>query len=149
MRNIRQFNTMKAGRIFITIILSFLSVGLFAQHKSKSKVVKGYDAIYPFKNGKAKVEKGGKVGYINVSGEEFIPCKYDAIYPFEMGKAKVERNGKFGFINEAGEEVIEPKFDYIGPFKNGRAIVRYDGKLEVIDTEGNVLTEGNHGAPTQ
>jgi hypothetical protein len=60
----------------------------------------------------------------------------------------VERNGKFGFINEAGEEVIEPKFDYIGPFKNGRAIVRYDGKLEVIDTEGNVLTEGNHGAST-
>lgn len=139
---------MKAGRIFITLILSFLSVGVFAQHKSKNKVVKGYDAIYPFKNGKAKVEKGGKVGYINVSGEEFIPCKYDAIYPFELGKAKVERNGKFGFINEAGEEVIEAKFDYIGPFKNGRAIVRYDGKLEVIDTEGNVLTEGNHGAPT-
>ncbi len=147
MHNIRHLNTMKF-RIIITIILSIICLGSFAQNKSKSKVVKGYDAIYPFKNGKAKVEKLGKIGYINLTGEEFIPCKYDAIYPFEMGKAKVELNGKFGYINEAGEEVIEPKFDYIGPFKNGRAIVRQDGKLEVIDTEGNVLTEGNHGITT-
>ncbi len=138
---------MKA-KIFIILILSLLSISSFAQNRAKKKTVKGYDAIYPFKNGKAKVEKGGKMGYINVSGEEFIPCKYDAIYPFENGKAKVESNGKFGFINEGGEEVIEPKFDYIGPFKNGRAIVRIENKLEVIDSEGNVLTEGNHGVST-
>lgn len=131
------------------ILLIALFVGAFvcnstAQKAASKSKVNGYDAIYPFKKGKAKVEKNGKMGYIDMTGEEIIKCKYDAIYPFEDGKAKVEINGKFGFINELGEEIIEVKFDYIGPFKNGRAVVRYNGKLDIIDEEGLVITEGNH-----
>ncbi len=129
--------------IFLITILTLAFMSSSAQPKKKT-VAKGYDAIYPFIKGKAKVYKNGKYGYINMEGEEFIPCKYEEIYPFERGIAKVQRNGKFGYINEQGEEVIECKFDYIGPFKNGRAIVKLDGKLEIIDTEGTVITEGNH-----
>lgn len=133
---------MKKTALFITVFL-FACMLSNAQNKKKA-VAKGYDAIYPFVKGKARVEKNGKIGYINMEGEEFIPCKYEEIFPFEGGKAKVKRNGKFGYINEQGEEIIECKFDYIGPFKNNRAVVRQNGKLEIIDNEGNVMTEANH-----
>lgn len=136
---------MKKPLVLFLIFAGLTSYDAIAQKRTKGKTLTGYDAIYPFKNGRAKVEKNGKIGFIDMNGEEVIKCKYDAIYPFENGKAKVELNGKYGFINEQGEEIIEPKFDYIGPFKNGRAIVRFNGKLEIIDEEGNVLTEGNHG----
>jgi hypothetical protein len=131
--------------LLLLIIFCFANNYSNAQSKKKA-VAKGYDAIYPFIKGKAKVSKNGKYGYINMEGEEFIPCKYEEIYPFERGIAKVQRTGKYGFINEQGEEIIECKFDYIGPFKNGRAIVKLGGKLEIIDTEGTVITEGNHGS---
>jgi hypothetical protein len=96
--------------------------------------------------GRNVLTKDGKMGYINMEGEEFIPCKYEEIFPFENGKAKVQRATKYGYINEQGEEIIECKFSFIGPFKNGRAVVKLNGKLEIIDTEGAVITEGNHGA---
>jgi len=131
-------------KVFFLITILVLAVISGQAQPKKKVVVKGYDAIYPFIKGKAKVFKNNKYGYINMEGEEFIPCKYEEIYPFERGIAKVQRNTKYGFINDQGEEIIECKFDYIGPFKNGRAIVKLDGKLEIIDTEGTVITEGNH-----
>ncbi|MEI7978315.1 MAG: WG repeat-containing protein [Bacteroidota bacterium] len=131
--------------LLLLSILLFASTITYAQPQPrKKKVAKGYDQIYPFVKGKAKVVKNGKIGYINMEGEEFIPCKYEEIYPFEGGKAKAKRDGKYGFLNEQGEEIIECKFDFIGPFKNGRAVVKLDGRLEIIDTEGAVITEGNH-----
>ncbi len=130
--------------IILITIFSFAFVYSEAQGRKKA-FTKGYDAIYPFVKGKAKVLKNGKIGYINMDGEEFIPCKYEEIFPFENGRAKVQRNLKFGYINDTGEEIVECKFDYIGPYKNGRAVVKIDGRLEIIDTEGAVITEGNHG----
>ncbi len=133
-------------KIILLIPIFFFAFLISDAQPRKKAVAKGYDAIYPFVRGKAKVVKNGKIGYINMEGEEFIPCKYEEIFPFENGKAKVQRDSKFGYINEQGEEIIECKFDYIGPFKNGRAVVKLNGKLEIIDAEGNVMTEGNHGA---
>jgi hypothetical protein len=131
----------------ILLITIFSLAFLYSDAQTRKKAVaKGYDAIYPFIKGKAKVLKNGKLGFINMEGEEFIPCKYEEIFPFEGGRAKVLREAKYGYINEQGEEIIECKFSFIGPFKNGRAVVRLNGKLEIIDTEGTVITEGNHGA---
>ena len=130
--------------IFLCLVLPFLTNAQKTPKNNKKAVGKGYDQIYPFIKGKAKVVRKGKIGFININGEEFIPCIYDEVFPFENGKAKVMKNSLYGFINDEGEEIIECKFDYIGPFKNGRAIVKLQGKLELIDTEGSVITEGNH-----
>lgn len=119
--------------VFLMMIM-LLSMAVFAQ-KSK-KPASGYDVIHPFKNGIAKVEKDGKQGFINETGEEFVPVKYDQIYPWEKGRAKVEIAGKYGFINEAGEEYIPVKYDYIGPFKNGLAIVALSGRRGLINEAG-------------
>lgn len=123
-------------RITLILIL-FCTVGFTAHAQRKnSKVMKGYDAIYPFKNGRAKVEKAGKVGYINLEGEEVIAPLYDAIYPFDRGVAKVENLGKFGIINEEGEILLDPIYEYIGPNRNSLVIVTRDGKRGLVKITG-------------
>jgi hypothetical protein len=125
--------------LIISILLT--AVPAFAQKSAKPQ--SGYDVIHPFKKGIAKVEKDKKQGFINTTGEEFVPCKYDNIYPWEDGRAKVEIAGKFGFINEAGEEFIPVKYDYIGPFKNGLAIVSLMGRRGLINETGEEVVPLN------
>lgn len=125
------FSWLLALGISFTVVLPSI-----AQKAPKGKVRAGYDVIHPFKNGRAKVEKDGKQGFIHENGEEFVPCKYDNIYPWEDGRAKVEIANKYGFINEAGEEFIPVKYDYIGPFKNRLAIVSLNGRRGLINYEG-------------
>jgi hypothetical protein len=126
--------------LIISILLT--AVPAFAQKATKPQ--SGYDVIHPFnKKGIAKVEKDKKQGFINNTGEEFVPCKYDNIYPWEDGRAKVEIAGKFGFINETGEEFIPVKYDYIGPFKNGLAIVSLMGRRGLINETGEEVVPLN------
>lgn len=122
--------------IFIAVIIFYSFPSIAQKPAAKGKNKAGYDIIHTFKNGRAKVERDGKQGFIHPDGEEFVPCKYDNIYPWEKGRAKVEIGGKFGFINEAGEEFIPVKYDYIGPFKNGLALVALGGRRGLIDEEG-------------
>jgi len=122
--------------IIVTLALIYAFPTMAQNAPAKGKVRAGYDVIHPFKNGRAKVEKDKKQGFIHPDGEEFVPCKYDNIYPWEKGRAKVEIAGKYGFINEAGEEFIPVKYDYIGPFKNGLAMVALSGRRGLINEEG-------------
>ena len=80
------------SRNFIIILLLFYSFPLLAQKSApKGKIKSGYDVIHPFKNGRAKVEKDKKQGFIHPDGEEFVACKYDNIYPWEKGRAKAQK----------------------------------------------------------
>jgi hypothetical protein len=127
-------------RVLVILIagLVLCSVQVSAQKRVGGKLLKGYDAIYPFKNGRAKVEKKGKVGYIDMTGTEIIECVYDAIYPFEKGVAKVEKVGKFGMINESGEILIEALYDYIGPpSPDGVMLLSRQGRRGIVKVTGN------------
>jgi hypothetical protein len=94
-----------------------------AQKRVGGKMLKGYDVIYPFKNGKAKVIKAGKVGYIDPTGEEIIKPEFDNIMPFEKGIARVEVGLLVGLINEQGELLLEPVYESISN-KKGRTQLR-------------------------
>ena len=120
------------GLIFI--FFSILAVeAVFAQ--------KGYDKIGPYKNGRAKVHKDNKMGFINENGEEVIPCVYEYIGDFVNGRAKVIKDLKEGYINYTGEEIIPIKYDKIGPFKNGIAKVYLKGKVGLVTYEGEEIAE--------
>jgi len=128
-------------RIFLLILLAAFATTTFAQKKSKAPL-KGYDKIYPYNNkGWAKVEKEGKVGYIDKSGAEVIECIYDEVYPFEKGRAKVLKNGKYGLVRETGELYVDPKYDYIGPFINGIAVIAILGKRGLLNEQGEEIVE--------
>lgn len=120
------------GLLFI--FFSFLAIQVvFAQ--------KGYDKISPYKNGRAKVYKDNKMGFINENGEEVIPCVYEYIGDFVNGRAKVIKDLKEGYISYTGEEIIQIKYDKIGPFKNGIAKVYLKGKVGLVNYEGEEIAE--------
>lgn len=84
-----------------------------------TKALQKYDQIDAFSEGLAAIRRDGKWGYINLKGEEVIPCQFSDDFPpgqFSEGLACVvdERseedkklwNKRVGFINKKGEFVI-------------------------------------------
>lgn len=126
--------------VLLCITLLVNTTTSFAQ-KNKA-AIKGYDNIGPYnKKGWAKVERAGKVGYIDKSGVEVIECTYDEIFPFDKGRAKIVKNGKLGLVRETGEVFVDPKYDYIGPFVNGLAIVIIGSKRGLLNENGEEVVE--------
>lgn len=72
-----------------------------------------YDDIEDFKDGVAKVRKGGQMGAIGEDGTEIIPCRYDVIYDFNDGVAITEKGRKYGFIDSSGKEILPCLYDDI------------------------------------
>lgn len=116
-----------------------------------SKALERYDQIDAFSEGLAAVHRDGKWGYINLKGEEVIPCQFSDTYKvgqFSEGVACVVDNRnkadsalwnkRVGFINKKGEWVLEGDFfteaqcpyasmeyyaDYLPSFKDGKVAV--------------------------
>jgi hypothetical protein len=129
-------------RLILLLLVTLIANTSFAQ-KGKTPQ-KGYDHIGPYnKKGWAKVDRNGKVGYIDKSGVEVIECIYDEIFPFEKGRAKIIKAGKIGLVRETGEVFVEPKYDYIGPFVNGLAIIIVGTKKGLLNESGEEIVEVN------
>lgn len=122
--------------IFFLAILLGLDSEVSAQKRVGGKLLKGYDVIYPFKNGRAKVIKAGKMGFIDMQGEEIIKPEFDQVYPFEKGMARVENLNLLGLINEQGEILLDPIYEYIGTNKNGLVVVTRKGKKGLVKITG-------------
>jgi len=76
-------------------------------------LTRDYDSIYGFKGDYAEVELNGKVGLIDCTGREVIPCEYDDLSGFEIfqhGYAAAIKDGMFGYLDQNGEVVC--KFEY-------------------------------------
>lgn len=84
-----------------------------------TKALQRYDRIDAFSEGMAAVRRDGKWGYINLKGDEVIPCQFSDEFPvgqFSEGlacvvddrseKDKKLWNKRVGFINKKGEFVI-------------------------------------------
>jgi WG containing repeat len=62
-----------------------------------------YGMLDSYRHGFARIKKDQVFGFLNVAGEEIIPCQYELAEPFNDGKALVKKVDWF-FINAAGEE---------------------------------------------
>lgn len=93
-----------------------------------TKAISKYEELGNFSERLAPVKRGGKWGFINVHGEEIIPCQYDYADIFSEGKAAVKKGNRWGYINVQGEIII-PFFnaDEACSFSEGRAYVIKDG----------------------
>ena len=97
----------------------------------------GYNNAGNFNEGLARVSKkfakGHRIGYIDQSGKEIIPCVYDFAGDFHDGLARVGKrtngNNKFGFIDQTGNEVIPCIYDGVSSFHNGQALVKTNLRL--------------------
>lgn len=85
------------------------------------------------------VFKGGKYGYIDISGEIVINPQFRAAYDFSEGLACVRKDGLYGYINLEGNWVIQPKYDFGTEFSKGAALVWVDAKPQLINIRGKVI----------
>lgn len=115
------------------------------------QAVQKYDELGVFSDKRAYAKRNGKYGFINVHGEEVIPCQYDEVTTFREGKASVKLNGRWGYINVKGDVVI-PFFDavYAEHFSEGRAYIikeiiedGFSNKYVFIDERGTTVFGGS------
>lgn len=88
-----------------------------------------YQDACPFgDSGYAAVERDGKWGFIDTSGNERIDFRFDNALSFAQHLAAVELDGGWGYVSLKGKVVIEPIFAGAKSFYNGSApIYTVDG----------------------
>lgn len=78
---------------------------------------------YLFHDGRMKVKKNGKYGFINDRLEEVIPCQFDDANDFSNNFTSVKKNGFWAIINGNNEQITPFGYKKIHPFINGMAAV--------------------------
>lgn len=102
-----------------------------------------YKGVIPFSEGLAGVQnKSDKIGFIDKTWQEVIPCQYDDAGKFSQGVAPVKKGKKWGFINRKGQTVIRFKYDSALSFSNGLAFVKKGEKEFYIDRQGTEYYAG-------
>ncbi|HZN59431.1 MAG TPA: WG repeat-containing protein [Planctomycetota bacterium] len=103
-----------------------------------------FAAAASFSEGEAAVMKGGKVGFIDRSGNMTIVPRFergrDGRLPrFTEGLAAVNLEGRYGFVDPSGKLVIEPQFESADEFHDGLALVVSGDKIGYIDKAGRMV----------
>lgn len=65
--------------------------------------------------------KDKKIGFIDQSGKEIVPCQYEDVEAgafSKQGYAVLGKDGMYGMINTSGEEVVPFIYDYVMPCYN-------------------------------
>lgn len=98
-----------------------------------------YDGVMGFCEGLARVELGGKYGFVDKTGREVISAKYNMAGNFNQGLSRVCLNGKWGFIDENGIGITSFKYDAAGYFSEGLAPVNLNCTWGFIDVSGKEI----------
>ena len=116
-----------------------------------TKNYKKVGSFYSTQKDICAVYENDKMGFIDATGKEIIPCKYLGSSYFSEGLACVcdynSIKGEYGFINKKGEEVIPLKFIQAGVsvFHNGLARVQVSGKTVLIDKKDKIVFKTSKG----
>lgn len=100
-----------------------------------------YEGVSDFAEGLALVMRNGKCGYIDISGNEVIPCVYEKARLFNNGVAPV-KNDKWVFIDKLGNVVskeLETDYDEVEMTESRLWRVYYSGKYGLIDMDGQEI----------
>lgn len=122
------------------------------------EVIKGYNKVEALANydenqkiwyesNVLKVEKDGKYGLVNFSGEELAGCNYDKIEPLYgvTNSLVVSKDGKYGLCDNEGNIIIEPKYKKIlnieDDYQNGYIVVDENEKYGIIGANKEIILE--------
>lgn len=110
-------------------------------NKRDHKLQHSYDEIYEFYDGLARVQRNSMYGFINVSGEEVIPCKYEYLSIFFSNEyCEVTKGGLSGLIDKTGQIVIPCKYDAVHFDEDIDAFfIRKNTKSGIIDKDGATI----------
>lgn len=124
----------------------------FSDEKGEVVIKQNYDSVVAFVDGRAKVMKGDKWGYIGIDGKEVIKIQYSEMYNWDDkgickvglgGKVKdgVVSGAKYGYINRNGDIILKPEYDKIGEFEYGVAYVQKGNKYGFINDDYRMIIE--------
>lgn len=102
-----------------------------------TKNIQKYRILNSFHDSLACVSRDGKYGYINLKGEEVIPCIYTYAKDFSNGVACVAINGKESFIDTKGK-TTSPKYSSTKQ-KQSLILKQHNEKYGYVDSNGNVV----------
>ncbi|PWJ41880.1 WG repeat-containing protein [Sediminitomix flava] len=84
-----------------------------------------------------------KYGFINLEGEQVIPCTFKNAQNFSDGLAAIMQRGKWGYIDNTGKVILQAQFNNAMAFSDGFAVVN---EKEIIDRKGekvgSLISEG-------
>jgi len=124
-------------KTLLTATLLTLSLIVWAQEKTQSKMPSGWTKVY----------RDNSIGYIDETGLEIIPPVYDSIGDFGeycTDMAVVTKNGFMGLIDTDGNEMVSVQYEMIAKtdkFKVGWIMVMKDNLYGYIDCSGQEIVK--------
>lgn len=103
---------------------------------------RGFMNAGPFHEGLAAVEDGGgRIGFIDETGAQVIPCIYERAFSSfsEDGICPVQKDGKWGYIDRNNSVVIPFEYDYAYGAGAGMASVMKGGKCGLVDYSNRIV----------
>ena len=84
---------------------------------------KNYDFVDNCVCGLSKVQKNGKIGYVNKDGVEIIKPQYEDGLTYQDGYAAVKTGTKWLYLDSTGKAITEAVFEDASSFSNGLAAI--------------------------
>src|SRR5947209_7808673 len=126
-------------RIARTLLLNAFALSVIALPGTAGADVRG-----EWKKDRFPVDRAGKWGYIDASGQLVIQPRFEGASYFSEGLAAVKVHGKYGYINRAGKFIIAPKFDQAFAFREGLAWIE-GAQKGFIDRSGKIVVTAPPG----
>ena len=108
------------------------------------------DASGLWDEGRMRIRRDGRYGFLDLDGREAVPCRYSEAHErFWSGLAGVCRDGRWGFVDGEGREVIPPTYRWVEAFFDhvGTAGVLAAEGYGRIDPDGRVRVPCAWAAP--
>lgn len=93
----------------------------------ETKIAKLKDNVY-------KVQKGGKIGFIDENEKVIMPYELEEM-KFENGYYSIKKEGKWGMMNKDLKVVVEPKYDGLRRRFNGIIKIFLDDKIGALNSD--------------
>ncbi len=88
---------------------------------------------------KISVDKKGKVGFVDQSGNQIVKCQYESAQPFKDGTAIVTKSGKSGIIDTKGTVLLPLKYTQISTWTKELYLVKDGKKMGLVNHSGKVI----------
>lgn len=95
------------------------------------------------------VNKKGKVGFVDASGNEVIKCQYESAYPFTDGVSIVTKSGKYGLINTDGKVVLPLKYTSITSWNDKLYLIKDGKKMGLANHAGTIVLKPQYSLITK
>jgi len=130
----------------VVIKAQFDKVGYFYEGLANVTIGAKRESYLSSDGDSATMWVGGKMGFIDKTGQYVVKPKYDFCGSFSNGVAVVEKDEKWGYIDRTGKEIIKLQYDNASDFwdVNGFAAVSKDGKWGLIDIKGRIVVPIEH-----